>query len=263
MNVGILGCGTLGRSLTLGLRRHSSVSAIAATTHTPRESLPDLPHVRMLTSNSELARTSDVLFLCVKPFQVQAVLTEIAPELCESTLLISTAASVRLEQLAAWAQWRLPIVRSMPNMPCRLGAGMTVLAAGADVSETEVAVARSLFETLGRVAVVEERFMNAATGLSGCGPAYVYLIVEALSEAGVKLGLPRKTALLLAAQTLLGSAQLVLQSEVHPAALKDEVTTPAGCTIDALMVLEEGKLRSTLINAVVAAAGRSAELSGA
>lgn len=261
MNVGILGLGTLGRALALGLRDHKGVAAIAATTRMRREAPAELAHVQMLASNSELARWSDVLFLCVKPFQIEGVVQEIAPELREGLLLISAAASVRIEQLAAWAQWRLPIVRAMPNTPCRIGAGMTVLAAGPDVSDAEVSLARSLFEALGRVVVIEEYLMDAATGLSACGPAYVYLIVEAMSEAGVKLGIPRATATLLAAQTLFGGAKLVLESNLHPAALKDEVTTPAGCTVDALTVLEEGRLRSTLLNAVVAAASRSAQLS--
>jgi pyrroline-5-carboxylate reductase len=148
----------------------------------------------------------------------------------------------------------------MPNMPCRICAGMTVLAAGPGATPEHVALAESLFDTLGRTATIDERLMDAATGISGCGPAYAYVIVEALSDAGVKLGLPRNVARLLAAQTLLGSAKMVLESDVHPAALKDEVTTPAGCTTDALMELEDGKLRHTLLRAAVAAAKRSASL---
>jgi pyrroline-5-carboxylate reductase len=260
MKIGILGLGTLGRTLALGLAAHERVSAIAATTRSGRAAPPELPNVKMLKSNEELARWSDVLVVCVKPFHVEAALQEIAPELREGLLLISTAASVHLKQLGTWAQWRLPIVRAMPNMPCRIGAGMTLLSCGSDVSGEEAALARSLFESLGRVALIGEELMDAATGLSGCGPAYVYLIIEALSEAGVKLGIPRKIATLLAAQTLFGSAKLVLESGSHPAALKDEVTTPAGCTVDGLMMLEEGRLRSTLMNAVVAAASRSSEL---
>jgi pyrroline-5-carboxylate reductase len=263
MNIGILGCGTLGSALARGLQGHPDVDTISATTRSGRQLRGELSHVRMLSSNVELARTSDVLFVSVKPFQAEAVLREIASEARESLLLISTVASVRTDHLASWIQWRSPIVRAMPNMPCRLGAGMTTLCAGSDVSSSELALGESLFQVLGRVAVVEERLMDAATGLSGSGPAYAYLIIEALSEAGVKLGIPRETAKLLAAQTLFGSAQLVLQSDAHPAQLKDEVTTPAGCTIDGLLVLEDGKIRSTLVNAVVAAATRSAELSTA
>jgi pyrroline-5-carboxylate reductase len=261
MNLGILGLGRLGGALARGWCGGEGIAAIAATRRTACEALAELPHVRILGSNADLARWSDALVLCVKPFQVERVIREIAPELREGLVLVSTAASVRIEQLGSWAQWRLPIVRAMPNMPCRTGAGMTVLAAGSDVAESELVVVRSLFEMLGRVAIVEERLMDAATALSASGPAYVYLIIEAMSDAGVKLGLSRGVATYLAAQTLLGSAKLALESGQHPAALRDEVTTPAGCTADALMVLEEGRLRSTLLNAIIAAASRSATLS--
>jgi pyrroline-5-carboxylate reductase len=148
----------------------------------------------------------------------------------------------------------------MPNTPFRVGEGMTVLAPGSHATQEQVEFARSLFDKNGRTAIVEERLMDAVTGISGCGPAYMYVVIEALSDAGVKLGLPRQTARLLASQTMLGAAKLVLSSEAHPAALKDEVTTPAGCTIDGLMELEDGKLRHTLLRAAVAAAKRSASL---
>jgi pyrroline-5-carboxylate reductase len=148
----------------------------------------------------------------------------------------------------------------MPNTPCLIGAGMTVLSAGAASGSDELEAAVELFSSLGRTAVLDESLMDAATGLSGCGPAYVFLMIESLAEAGVKLGINRSTSTLLAAQTLFGAAQLVLQRQVHPAALKDEVTTPAGCTIDGLMALEDGRLRSTLISGVIAAASRSRAL---
>ena len=152
------------------------------------------------------------------------------------------------------------MVRAMPNTPCLIGAGMTVLSRDAGTDNAHLETAAQLFAPLGRTAVLDEALMDGVTGLSGCGPAYVFLIIEALSEAGVKLGIDRATSTVLAAQTLLGAAQLVLERGTHPAALKDEVTTPAGCTIDGLMVLEDGRLRSTLIAAVVAAAKRSRAL---
>ena len=154
------------------------------------------------------------------------------------------------------------VIRAMPNTPCLIGEGMTVLCAGPKAGSDEVEVSEKIFGPLGKTAMVEESLMDGVTGLSGCGPAYVYLIIESLSEAGVKVGLPRKTATLLAAQTLSGAAKMVLERGEHPAALKDEVTTPAGCTIDGLMALEEGKLRVTLIKAVLAAAKRSKSLRG-
>jgi pyrroline-5-carboxylate reductase len=169
-------------------------------------------------------------------------------------------ASITTAQLAEWSGGKCAIVRTMPNTPALVGEGMTVLAAGPRASGEHLASAERIFCSVGRTSVVEEYLMDGVTGLSGCGPAYVYMIIESLSEAGVKVGLPRKTSTLLAAQTLLGAAKMVLERGEHPAELKDEVTTPAGCTIDGLMALEEGKLRVTLIKAVVAAAKRSRKL---
>ena len=148
----------------------------------------------------------------------------------------------------------------MPNTPCAVGAGMTVLCRGKAAMDQHIALTQSLFDTVGRTIVLDERHMDAVTGLSASGPAYIYVILESLAEAGVKLGLPRDTATLLAAQTAKGAAEQVLVTGSHPALLKDEVTTPAGCTIDGLLELEEGKLRVTLIKAVVKASQRAREL---
>jgi pyrroline-5-carboxylate reductase len=249
MDVGIIGMGTLGRAIAAGLDRHEEIGALRGTN-------------RSSANNTAVAAASDVILLCVKPFQVEGVAREIAASLAEDKLVITCAASVPLRSVEAWSEGRAPVVRAMPNMPCRIGAGMTVLAAGGRATPEHLLLAQSIFETLGRVAIIDERLMDAATGISGCGPAYAYVIVESLSDAGVKLGLPRHVARLLAAQTIMGSAKMVLESDAHPAALKDEVTTPAGCTIDGLMELEDGKLRHTLLRAAVAAANRSSALGG-
>lgn len=258
MRVGIIGYGTIGRAIASGLHAHEAVSEILVTT---RRGLPivDGPPVRVSSGNRELAASCAVVFLCVKPFQLEAVLREIAPALASDTLLISTAASVTLEQMHGWSAEHALIVRAMPNMPCRIGEGMTVLSARS-VPDDALALARTLFATLGRALVIDERLMDAATGISGCGPAYIYLVIEALTDAGVKLGFSHVVARELVAQTVLGAARMVLESDLHPAALKMEVTTPAGCTVDGLMELEDGKLRSTLLRAALAAATRSAEL---
>ena len=246
MRVGIIGCGTLGRAIATGLRAHDGVQDILTTTRGG--------------DNHDLTRRSDVVLLCVKPFQVESVATEIAGDLHDAQLIITAAAAIHTNDVRRWTNERAPVVRVMPNMPCRIGAGMTVIARGGGASDRHLALAQSIFDTLGRTAVIEERLMDAATGLSGCGPAYAYLIIEALTDAGLKLGFSYETARLLVAQTLLGSAQMVLASDAHPAALKNEVTTPAGCTIDGLMELEDGKLRSTLLRCAVAAATRSSAL---
>ncbi len=259
MKVGILGCGTLGRAIAAGLRGHADVGAIAGTTRRGA-AIPEIPHVPISSDNAVVARDADVVLLCVKPFQVESVSREIADVLRSEQLLITSAASVSTAQVRFWTGERVPVVRAMPNMPCRIGEGMTVLAAGEGATPEHVELALSLFATLGRSVAIDERLMDAATGVSGCGPAYMYVIIEALSDAGVKLGLSRDVARVLVAQTMLGSAKMVLESSAHPAALKDEVTTPAGCTTDALMELEDGKLRHTLLRAAVAAAERSATL---
>ena len=247
MIVGILGFGTLGRAIAAGLEGDSRVEQIVST--------------RRDGDNVSLAERADVLFLCVKPFQMERVVREVAPQLTPRKLVIAAAASISTAQVEAWiARADIPVVRAMPNTPFRVGEGMTVLAAGSHATPEHLELARSLFASHGRTAIVEERLMDAVTGISGCGPAYMYVIIEALSDAGVKLGLPRETARLLVAQTMLGAAKLVLSTDAHPAALKDEVTTPAGCTIDGLMELEDGKLRHTLLRAAVAAAERSASL---
>jgi pyrroline-5-carboxylate reductase len=259
MIVGILGYGTLGRAIAAGLHVHDDVRSVVATT---RRGLPPDGDVRVepAPDNRALAERADVILLCVKPFQVEAVLGAIADVLRPDQLVISCAAAVSTAQVRAWTGERVAVVRAMPNMPCRIREGMTVLAPGQGATPAHVALAESLFATLGLTATIDERLMDAATGISGCGPAYAYVIIEALSDAGVKLGLPRGIARTLVAQTMLGSAKMVLESDVHPAALKDEVTTPAGCTTDALMELEDGKLRHTLLRAAVAAAERSAQL---
>jgi pyrroline-5-carboxylate reductase len=242
----IIGLGTMGTALASGLREieHAQVQG------TTRSSAGD---------NRALASASDVVVLCVKPSQARAVVEEIADAIA-GKLLVSICASVTTADLRAWSGGRCGVVRAMPNTPCLIGAGMTVLSPGAGTTADQMDAALRMFAPLGRTAVLDESLMDGVTGLSGCGPAYVFLIVEALSEAGVKLGIDRSTSTLLAAQTLRGAAEMVLERGVHPAALKDEVTTPAGCTIDGLMALEDGRLRSTLIGGVIAAANRSKTL---
>ena len=261
MKIGIIGLGKMGEAIVRGMASNAR-SHIQGTTHS-KESAQKVSRelkIKCHTDNSQLAADSDLILLCVKPHQAQKVIEEILPQLTKKHLLISICASITTEQLQGWTNGTAKVVRAMPNTPCLIREGMTVLSPGAGVKPADLEVAEKIFEPLGKTAVVEESLMDGVTGLSGCGPAYIYLIIEALSEAGVKVGLKRETATLLAAQTLLGSAKMVLDRGVHPAALKDEVTTPAGCTIDGLMALEEGKLRVTLIKAVLAAATRSATL---
>ena len=175
-------------------------------------------------------------------------------------MLISVAASVPTEFIEARLKKKVPVIRAMPNTPAMVGEGVTALTKGKFATEKNIETAQRLFDAVGKTVVVDEKNMDAITGLSASGPAFIYIILESLAEAGVKVGLPRDVATLLAAQTMKGSASVVLETGDHPALLKDAVTTPAGCTIDGILELEEGKLRVTLIKAVVKATHRAGEL---
>ena len=216
--------------------------------------------VDVSTNNLEAARQADLILIGVKPFQVPDLMAEIKPALTPAKLVVSIAASVKTRAIEEAAGIEIAVVRAMPNTPSALGAGVAALCRGRFVNDEQMALAQRLFETVGRTVLVDEKHMDAVTGLSGSGPAYLYIIIEALAEAGVKVGLPRDIATQLAAQTAYGASKMVLETGYHPALLKDAVTTPAGCTIDGILELEEGGLRVTLIKAVMRATERARQL---
>ena len=218
--------------------------------------------VDVTTNNLEAASQADLILIAVKPFQVPDLIAEIRPALTPAKTLVSIAASVKTRAIEEAAGMEIAVVRAMPNTPSALGAGAAALCRGRFVSAEKMELARRIFETVGRTVLVDEKHMDAVTGLSGSGPAYIYIIIEALAEAGVKVGLPRDVATQLAAQTTLGAAKMVLETGSHPALLKDEVTTPAGCTVDGILALEEGGLRVALIQAVKRATERARQLAG-
>jgi len=212
------------------------------------------------TNNRKAVKGADIVLLAVKPQVVGEVLKEIKPALGKNTLVISMAASVPTAYIEQRVGPKVPVVRAMPNTCSRVGCGMTGICRGTHASTEHLEIAKTMFDAVGRAVVVDEKNMDAVTGLSASGPAFAYIILESLAEAGVKVGLPRDVATLLAAQTMKGSASVVLETGDHPALLKESVTTPAGCTIDGILELEEGKLRVTLIKAVVKATQRAGEL---
>lgn len=216
--------------------------------------------VEVSTDNVAATRHADVVLLCVKPQTVTATLAAIRPELGPAKLLISVAASVPTGYIEQHVGAGVPVVRAMPNTPCAVRSGMTGLCAGRYAEPEHLETAQALFQAVGRTVVVDERLMDAVTGLSASGPAFLYVVLESLIDGGLKVGLPRDVATLLAAQTMLGAARMALETGDHPALLKDAVTTPAGCTIDGILELEEGKLRVTLIKAVVKATERAGQL---
>ncbi|MGH7728286.1 MAG: pyrroline-5-carboxylate reductase [Vulcanimicrobiaceae bacterium] len=258
MQLGVVGAGAMGSALLRGLLGEGvAPKQLWAATRTP-ESAAAVAHALGIAASEaygERVAHSDVIVLAVKPAQVPAALRRLADAgLRPETLVISVAAGIPTRRLEALLAEPNPVVRAMSNTPCLVGEGMTALAAGSRAGEAHLETARRLFAAVGKCIVLEERHLDAVTALSGSGPAYVYLIIEALADAGVRVGLPRDVAMGLVTQTVLGAARMVEKSDRHPAALRDDVTTPAGCTIGALLVLEDGKIRSTLARAVEEAA---------
>ena len=263
----MLGCGKLGTILLQAFLERGLVDredAIATVQHEDRCSSLSaaLGGVACTTDNRRAVAASSIVLIGVKPQAMEQLLKEIAPVIQPGTLIISFVTAATLRFMQEHLGTNVAVVRSMPNTPAMVGAGMTALAAGPTVSPGQMETARTLFESVGRAAVVDEKHMDAITALSASGPAFVFVILESLAEAGVKCGLPRDLATMLASQTLFGAAQLALTTGHHPALLKDAVTTPAGCTIDGLIELEQGGLRVTLINAVIKTAARARELMG-
>ncbi len=261
----ILGCGNMGRAIVGGLLRGHDVRPehVRATRRTAalRDSLAaDFPGLTPTGDNRAAVKGASVVVLAVKPQNVAAVVEEVREAVPDGALVISILAGITTEALEAAFGRPLAVVRTMPNTPALVDEGATALAAGKHATDAHLALARSIFEAVGRVEEVPESLMDAVTGLSGSGPAYIYMVIEALTDGGVKQGLPRPIAARLAAQTVLGAARLVIETGKHPAILRDEVTTPGGTAIAAVADLEAHGLRTMLINAVGTATARSAEL---
>ena len=263
-SLAVLGAGKLGETLVRGLIdagvvRANRVTVTAAHAERVEKLAADLG-VRGAASNLEATIGADLVLLAVKPQQVALVLSEIRGALKPPQILISVAASVSTAFIEKHLDHAVPVIRAMPNTPALLKQGMTAVAPGTHATSNHLEIARSIFGAVGRTVTLDEKHMDAVTGLSASGPAFIYIIIESLAEGGVKVGLPRDVATLLAAQTVLGAGAMVLETGEHPAKLKDLVTTPAGCTIDGILELEEGGLRVTLIKAVVRATQRAREL---
>lgn len=218
--------------------------------------------INILDENSELVRMSDVVILAVKPAVALPVIREVAGCFKTGLTLISIAAGVSTAALESVAGENAAVIRVMPNTPALVGEGASAVCAGSKAERIDVERALAVFNAVGRAVEVPESMMDAVTGLSGSGPAYMFMILEALSDAGVRMGLPRDVAGLLGAQTMLGAAKMLLESGKHPGQLKDMVTTPGGTTIEGLYVLERDGLRGALLRAVEAATGKSREMSG-
>ncbi len=260
----VLGAGKMGSILLQAFLKSGLFAAenLSATVAHPEraKALSRQLNITVACDNRAAAKTADIVLLCVKPQAVKEVLQEIREEMGPGQVVISVAASVPTSYIEERLPAKVVVVRAMPNTPAMVGAGITGVCGGSCATPQHLHMACRLFETVGKTVTVDEKHMDAVTGLSASGPAFIYIVLESLAEAGVKVGLPRDLATLLAAQTTLGASRVVLETGSHPALLKDAVTTPAGCTIDGIMELEEGKLRVTLIKAVVKATQRAKEL---
>ncbi len=262
--IAFIGAGNMAEALIKGLIASGTEQPTEITgTGRRRERLAELEKsygIRTSTENTATAAWADIVVLAVKPQAMGKILDQVAPVIDPQKLVISVAAGVPIAALERRLGRGARIVRSMPNTPALVGEGATAISGGEHATEADLASAKKLFDAVGKTVLVDESLLDAVTGLSGSGPAYVFLVIEALSDAGVKVGLPRYTAQALAAQTVLGSARLLLETGTHPGQLKDQVTSPGGTAIAGLHTLEAGGLRTTLINAVEAATRRAKEL---
>ena len=262
--VGFIGAGNMGEALIKGLVTAGVVPAksiLATDVRTERlDELAGTFGIQVVKGNGALVRDVDVVVLAVKPQIMDAVVGEIAPAVTPATLLISIAAGISTARIRGALGKAARLIRVMPNTPALVLEGATAVAGAAGLEPGDIDVARDIFGAVGRVVVLDEGLMDAVTGLSGSGPGYVALVIEALADGGVRMGLDRATALALAAQTVLGAARLVRDTGMHPAVLKDMVSSPGGTTIAGIAALEERGLRAALIQAVERATLRSREL---
>ncbi len=262
--VGFVGAGNMGEALIKGLVKSNLVPAdaivIADSRAARAQQIAQQYGVRAAADNTALVRGADVVILAVKPQIMAPVLREIMPALTNRPLLVSIAAGVSTATIQAVLGKYPRLIRVMPNTPALVLEGATAIARSEELEADDLETAQEIFTAVGRVVVLEEELMDAVTGLSGSGPAYVAIVIESLADGGVKMGLDRVTAMTLATQTVLGAARLIAETGVHPGALKDMVSSPGGTTIAGIAALEEGGIRTTFIRAVERATLRSREL---
>jgi pyrroline-5-carboxylate reductase len=262
--IGIIGTGNMGEAIVGGLvsSRSSEPKNIICSDVSPDrlEWVESQYGVRTSPDNNAVIEASNIVIYAVKPQKMAETLKQTAGSLDLSKLVISVAAGVPLAAIELCLKKDLRLIRVMPNIAAFVREGASAVAGGKHASEEDLSLAKAIFDSVGKSVIVEEELMDAVTGLSGSGPAYIFLIVTALSDAGVKMGLSRKDALLLSSQTLLGAAKLLLETNEHPGRLRDRVTSPGGTAIAGIHTLEEGGLRTTLMNAVETATKRSMEL---
>ncbi|MGC8594855.1 MAG: pyrroline-5-carboxylate reductase [Candidatus Kryptoniota bacterium] len=263
--IGIIGAGNIGTAVIGGILRarlSDPKNIYASRRNTSAlEQLSKQFHVNTTTDNRKVAKSAAIILISVKPQNAKQVLTEIKDVVDDSRIIISVMAGIKTSLINQLLGSSCPVIRTMPNTPVLVDSGATAISAGKYAKDEHMKIAQTIFKSVGKVEFVPEQLMDAVTGLSGSGPAYIYMVIEAMTDGGVKMGIPREIAHRLAAQTVFGAARLVIETGKHPAILKDEVTTPGGTAIAAVHELETHGLRTMLINAVSTATARSKELS--
>jgi len=262
--VAIIGAGKMGEAIISGLLKSGIYTPQDIRAFEIIESrskyITQTYHVECLDDVKKAVKFGDITIIAVKPGDVRKVLEEIGPAMKPGKVLVSIAAGITLEYLRKYLPKGVPVVRVMPNIAVFAREAMITVCPSENTTKEELKIATEMLGLLGRVILLDEKYLNLATGLVGSGPAYIYLIIEALADAGVRLGLPKNIAILLAAQTTLGAAKMVVETGEHPAKLKDMVATPAGTTVEGLLELERGGLRAAIISAVTKATERAREL---
>ena len=259
MKVGFIGCGNMGSALISAVMKCRDVELLISDKNEILASAVAEKHGGLVVDTIRLAKESEVIFLAVKPNIIPAVAAEIKEYLRDGALIVSMAAGVKIEALAD-VLGEARIIRIMPNTPVAVGAGMITYAVGCSVTDGQVEIFKKLLSEAGTLDRISEELIDAATAVAGCGPAFVYMFVEAIADAGVQCGLCREKALLYATETLKGASQMVSKSGKHPARLKDEVCSPQGSTIEGVHALEEGGFRAAVSNAVLAAYNKTKSL---
>ncbi|MDY7033253.1 MAG: pyrroline-5-carboxylate reductase [Thermodesulfobacteriota bacterium] len=262
--IGFIGSGNMAEAIMRGIIEKGVVSAVniiaSDILDDRRKLLSDSFNITTTSDNAELVSQVNIIFLAVKPQIVETVLNDTKSSMDVSQLIVSIAAGITLTQIEGSLPPKSKVIRVMPNTPALIGEGVAAISPGSHATKEDVALVRDIFDAVGKTVITEEKYMDAVTGLSGSGPAYVFLMIEALMDGGVKAGLNRETARTLAVQTFLGSAKMLFETGEHPAKLKDMVTSPGGTTIEGLHALEDGNIRAVIMNAVEVATERSREL---
>lgn len=259
--IGFIGCGNMGKAMLGAMVKSNEIALgdliVSTKSKASVEKISDDFEVKTTTDNKEVVRNSDILFLAVKPYFFKEVIEEIKDLVTENTIIISIAAGITIAQIEEWFGKNIKVVRTMPNTPALVGEGMSAICPNKNITEEELQYVGRLYDLFGKYEVLEEKDFHAFIALCGSSPAYVFMFIEAMADAGVKLGLPRVKAYKLAEQAILGSAKLALETGKHPGVLKDEVCSPGGTTIEAVIDLEKNGFRNTVMSAVEKCADKS------